>query len=104
MVGRLVDQYEVIEMLGEGAVGAVYKGRDLRQERLVALKMLAPKLYEQAAPHDTARLDQEAPEGRPKPVEFRTACGFGRPSGRPYRAVGPPDASEALTIALSLRT
>lgn len=60
MIGRLIDQYEVIEKLGEGGMGAVYKAVDRRLERFVAIKILAPRLEENASPNDTARLDKEA--------------------------------------------
>lgn len=41
-------------------MGAVYKARDRRLERFVALKVLSPNLQAKASPGDTARLDKEA--------------------------------------------
>ena len=44
LVGRMVGHYRVMERVGRGGMGVVYEGRDVRLDRPVALKFLAPSL------------------------------------------------------------
>jgi len=58
MVGRTISHYEIIEKLGEGGMGVVYKAEDLKLKRCVALKLLSEQLSKET--HAMARLEREA--------------------------------------------
>ncbi len=55
--GQVIDHYEIVESLGEGAYGETYKARDARDGRLVLLKSPDPNLF--ADPHVYQRFKRE---------------------------------------------
>ena len=58
LVGHTVSNFEILELIGGGGMGIVYKGRDLHLDRYVALKFLSPKLLKE--PTTRARFVHEA--------------------------------------------
>ena len=58
MIGNVVGSYKITEKIGEGGMGAVFKGIDMMLEREVAIKMLRPELASQ--PEIVERFRSEA--------------------------------------------
>ena len=115
MIGKMLRHYRIVEKLGEGGMGVVYKAEDTKLRRTAALKFLRPGLTGDA---DAAtRFIQEAQAAAA--LDHPNICNvyeIGEADGRTYIAMayvegeslkrkiesGPLDIGEAVNVAVQI--
>jgi serine/threonine protein kinase len=62
LIGSRLGRYEIVDTLGEGGMGVVYKARDAQRDRFVAIKVLPGASATQVGRVRAARAIRQRPD------------------------------------------